>query len=204
MPQRAVMSPDLAALLRSCISAPADAAPRLALSDYLEETGDMTTAQAEALRDGHGEWIVGPSRTNGWGRRQAIWAFPDGSPVLATFRTGDPRTVCVFPEQRVGLVVGEVPADVSPSCRLCATPSDLRFAADNWLCDRCRRRTSHHAAVSVFTAGGNIAAGALVCIGSDGRVRVATAADTILGVAEKQSESLPSDPAVGHVNVRLI
>jgi uncharacterized protein (TIGR02996 family) len=125
------MTDDLMALLRACISVPADAAPRLILADYLEETGDMTPGQAGALRDGHGHWLVG------FGRK-AIWAFPDGSPALATFETGDPRTVCVFPEQRVGVIVGRVPADVWPSCRRCARPSDVLWSGVDWACSGCR------------------------------------------------------------------
>jgi uncharacterized protein (TIGR02996 family) len=188
------MTEDLSALLRACVAAPADAAPRLILADYLEETGDMTTEQAAALRDGHGNWLIG-------NRKRAIWAFPDGSPILATFKTGDPRTVCVFPEQRVGIVVGRVPEDVWPSCRRCGRPSDLRWteAGDfaGWVCSACQGKWLPTSSWQTFLAGETIHPGEAVTVGPDGRLTRATAGNTIIGYVVK-----PADES-GHVTVAI-
>lgn len=166
---------DRSSLIRSCLEAPEDAAPRLALADYLEEFGGLAADQAAALRDGAGEWLLGP-------RRMVVWLFPDAT-WASRFASGDRNLICVVPSQRIGLLVGDAPPDAWPSCRLCATPRDLRVRQGGlWMCEACLGRP-HNGRVSHVQVTGEVLMGDLMCVGPDGKFRRATPADTVLGVA---------------------
>lgn len=147
----------LDALIRACILAPEDHAPRLILADYLDESG----RDAGHLRDDSGEWWVTQSGC-------LTWFFPDK--IRNTSLFGDPHVIDIIPD------------DAIPRCACCPTEHNLRRAGGNWLCSVCRFGVGPKGVMSVAT-GDTILRGEPVAVGDDGRVRRATSKDTIVGFA---------------------
>lgn len=111
-------------LLRACLAAPLDAAPRLVLADWLEERGWGDRLLLTALR-GKGKWLVGD-------RREAVWDADDLD-VLVREVYGP----------AVSVVSGGVGEDGPSSLQL-----GFGKAPDGTRCHACRRTTSLEAAKS--------------------------------------------------------
>jgi uncharacterized protein (TIGR02996 family) len=132
-----------AGLIAAVLANPADAAPRLILADRFEETGTLTAAEANLLRNDSGKWEVRRwFRWNPSGNLFLLWAFPAQTWICM----GDRPDVEVrdfnfaYDKGRevVALVVGELSGGLRVGCPVCGLEGELDFVNTRWTCYACR------------------------------------------------------------------
>lgn len=109
-----IVDTELDQLLRGCLAAPGDLAPRMALADYLGEQGLHELDQTQLLASPHGRWLMP-------GRNQLIWAV----------------------HRRFGRQIGVTRASVDQIFGLLVIPDHLNLYAEFGVyCGLCRAQIS--------------------------------------------------------------
>lgn len=130
------MTNDRDALILACLANPLDDAPRMVLTDYLEESNWGDPLMLSALR-GEGDWYV-----SAWG--EVVYRFSLAKKLETMYSSKNATLVIDYGYEWQGkadLVFGKV--ENGPKCKLCSAQLGLVFKHNRWECARdCTRSTS--------------------------------------------------------------